>query len=222
MQLMGKNPSYFASTGEGKDAVAGKDTANYPVETVDWYDAADVCTKLNEREKLISFYYRHNDKVSILEGTGYRLPTEAEWEFACRAGTTTQFWISDRAGDLVKAAWFDVNSGSRTHAVGELKSNPFGLFDIHGNVSEWVQDTWESSYFEKFLSQPAIDPAGPLTIIRRDAMCVIRGGLWSAGPSRCRSSDRFSYDTTTHYGHLGFRFALPVNAVKEAMSATPD
>ena len=82
------------------------------------------------------FYFRSGETVTSEEGTGYLLPTEAEWESACRAGTTTQFWSGDKDQDLMQVGWFDGYSKGQTHAAGELAANPFGLSDVHGNVRE--------------------------------------------------------------------------------------
>ncbi|MGH7137552.1 MAG: SUMF1/EgtB/PvdO family nonheme iron enzyme, partial [Pirellulales bacterium] len=135
--VMGQNPSFFAKTNPDEKVVkrvADLDTANHPVETVSWNDAAEFCAKLSKQEELKPFYFRAGETVTPLNGTGYRLPTEAEWEFACRAGTTTKFWSGDKDDELMAAGWFGTNSAGRTHEVEELLGNPFGLFDMHGNV----------------------------------------------------------------------------------------
>ncbi|MCY2995819.1 MAG: SUMF1/EgtB/PvdO family nonheme iron enzyme, partial [Planctomycetota bacterium] len=213
--VMWQNPSNFAVTGPGKDAVAGVDTSSYPVEMVSWNDAADFCVKLSQKERLKSFYRRAGETVTILDGTGYRLPTEAEWEFACRAGTTTKYWIGDKDDDLRQTDWFGVKSGKRTHAVGELKANPFGLFDIHGNVRECVQDWSELVHFGQFQKEPAINPNGPSSA---GSERVLRGGSAFEVVMFCRSAGRGEVESSSRFDNLGFRVALVVEAVKQAIN----
>jgi formylglycine-generating enzyme required for sulfatase activity len=206
-KVMGQNPSHFAARGPGMDAVVGIDTSTHPVEMVRWNDVAEFCTKLSEKEKLKPFYLRAGESVKMLDGAGYRLTTEAEWEFACRAGATTRYWIGDKDDDLPQAGWFVVNSGNRTHAVGELKANPFGLFDIHGNVWEWVQDWWEPTYYGQFQEKSAINPNGPSSA---GSHRVLRGGSWYDYASHCRASDRFALVPPDCGYQIGFRVALVV------------
>jgi serine/threonine protein kinase/formylglycine-generating enzyme required for sulfatase activity len=210
-QIVGQNPSHFAATSAGKDAVANLDTRNHPVEQVNWNDAAEFCVKLSEMEKLKPCYARIGESVTLIDGNGYRLPTEVQWEFACRSGTTTRFWSGDRDEDLVQAGWFGRNAGGRTHAVGELPANPLGLSDIHGNVWEWVQDWWEGGYYGQFAEKPAIDPGGPSS---PGSQRVIRGGGWYYGPSYCRTSNRHACDLTYRHTNIGFRVALAPGGVR--------
>ena len=211
---MGVNPSHFATTGTGKDAVTGMDTTSHPVEKMSWYDAADFCAKLSNQEKLKPFYFRNGETVTPLNGTGYRLPSEAEWEYACRAGTTTKYWVGDKDEDLVRAGWFWTNSGSRTHAAGELKANPYGLFDMHGNVWEFVEDWHSPTYYREFHEKPAIDPAGPFAA---GSQHVVRGGHWSNNASMCRSAIRPANEPVNAGLDIGFRASLPVDAVRQAL-----
>ena len=211
--VMGKNPSRFSNTGPSKETVANLDTQNHPVETVSWNDAAEFCAKLSQTEDLKPFSLRTGETVAPLAGTGYRLPTEAEWEFACRAGSTTQFWVGERDEDLARAAWFSTNSGEHSHAVGGLQSNSWGLFDILGNVWEWVQDGWDQTYSEQFASHPAINPAAPSL----GPLCVIRGGDSSGPATFCRSTFRGVYAPSSAVFSIGFRAALTVDAVKESL-----
>ncbi len=212
--VMGNNPSAFASTGDGKNSVAARNTTNHPVEMVNWNDAAEFCAKLSQLEKLQPFYMRDGETVTPLVGTGYRLPTEAQWEFACRAGTTTKYWIGGTDHQLMEVGWFDINSARRTHAVGELKANPFGLHDMYGNVWEYVEDAWEQTDYEQFRNQPAVDPVGP----HANGSHVMRGGHWRSLASICRSSNRTaSTDAIFRVENCsGFRVTLEVNAVKAA------
>ncbi|MFN0018269.1 MAG: SUMF1/EgtB/PvdO family nonheme iron enzyme [Pirellulaceae bacterium] len=204
-KVMGQNPSHFAPQGMGKEAVAGMETSNHPVEMVSWNDAAEFCAKLSNLEKL---------KKS--NGKSYSLPSEAEWEFACRAGTATRFWIGDKDEDLVRAGWFGESSGGRTHVAGELKANPYGLYDTHGNVWEWVQDGWDPSFYGEFQQKPAINPSRPLSA---DSERVVRGGRWYHSASYCRSSARLAVPPTDHFDDLGFRVSLTIDAVKAAIAA---
>ncbi|QDU35982.1 Serine/threonine-protein kinase PknB [Maioricimonas rarisocia] len=214
-QVMGTNPSHFSATGEGKELVANLETGNHPVEMVSWNDAAEFCAKLSQQEQLKPFYFRSDQTVTPLDGTGYRLPTEAEWESACRAGTTTRFWSGDEDQNLVSAGWFGSNSGGRTHAAGELKANPFGLSDVHGNVWEWVQDSWDPAFYGKFEEDAAINP------FSAGSRRVFRGGGWDCSPSLCRSSIRLADHPSDRYNVIGFRVALAAEAVKGLLSDAP-
>ena len=149
--VMGVNPSYFSSKGGGKDEVAGQSTDRHPVENVFWLDAVTFCNKLSELEGRKPFYEIDGQKVRVpnWDGPGYRLPTEAEWEYACRAGTRTRYSFGDDEASLREYSWFDGNSGMQTHPVGEKRRNEFGLFDMHGNVYEWCWDGLDEGYYRK-------------------------------------------------------------------------
>ena len=213
-KVMGINPSGFASMGTKKEAVTGMETTSHPVETVSWNDAAEFCAKLSKQEELKPFYSRAGETITPLDGTGYRLPTEAEWEYACRAGTTTKYWIGDKDEDLVRADWFGTKSGGRTHAAGELKANPYGLCDIHGNVWEWVEDWWGPTYYGESQEKPAINPNAPSSA---GSLRVLRGGHWFDHAFGCRAADRYAQPPTSRHGAQGFRVSLGVAAVRRAL-----
>ena len=210
-KVMGVNPSHFAPNGVGKAEVAGLKTTRHPVEMVSWYDAAEFCIRLSRLETLTPFYVGAGDAITPQVGNGYRLPSEAEWEFACRAGTTTKRWIGDSDDLLAKAGWSSANSGGRTHAVGELNANPYGLFDIQGNVWEWVEDIWDANRYGPFENTPAVNPATPLT---GGYPRVFRGGSFIDRAPHLRSSLRFTNAPVDRGKNFGFRVSLSVDAVK--------
>jgi formylglycine-generating enzyme required for sulfatase activity len=169
MRVMGDNPSKFKTDGKHR-----------PVEQVSWDDAHKFINKLNEMEQTST----------------YCLPTEAEWEYACRAGSTTQYCFGDDEKMLNDYAWYDKNSGGKTHPVKQKKPNACGLYDMHGNVWEWCED-WYGDYPKKHVT----DPKGPNSGARR----VIRGGGWDFGPRSLRSADRGFNSPGDRYGRVGFR-----------------
>ena len=144
---------------------------------------------------------------AFCEWAGGRLPTEAEWEYACRAGTITEYSFGDDAKDLGEYAWFGDNSDGHTQPVGAKKPNPWGLYDMHGNVWEWCQDGFDSGYYAK---SPRDDPPGPPKASRR----VIRGGGWADVAEGCRSAYRCASEPAYRFGDLGFRVAaVPLGPV---------
>ncbi len=175
--VVGSNPSY--SKGDIK-----------PVEQVSWHDAVAYCAKLTGKEKAAG---------RVPGGYEYRLPTEAEWEYACRAGTTTLFSFGDDESKLGEYGWYDSNSGNTTHSVGEKKPNGWGLYDMHGNVWEWCQD-WYGNY----PGGSVTDPLGPATGSYR----VLRGGGWSSLAGDCRSAYRSDFEPGSRIDCLGFRPVL--------------
>ena len=143
-------------------------------------------------------------KLNAKEGTStYRLPTEAEWEFAARAGSTGKYCFGDDDDGLGKVAWFDGNSGDKTHPVAQLRPNAWGLYDVHGNVREWVQDWYGESYYR---SSPAADPKGPASGSSR----VCRGGSWDSGARGARAAFRTYTGQGGRYEGLGFRLLKSV------------
>jgi formylglycine-generating enzyme required for sulfatase activity len=185
LAVMGSNPSWF----QPPNAMA--DT-NRPVETVSWNDATSYCATLTQRERAVG---------RIGTNSVYRLPTEAEWEYACRAGTSTRFSYGDDLGDtnLSNYAWYDANSGRTTHPVGQKLPNPSGLYDMHGNVWEWCQD-WYGDY----AGGSAIDPQGAAPGSYRAA----RGGAWDGRGRYCRSACRYSVSPVRRSSYIGFRVVL--------------
>jgi hypothetical protein len=180
LAVMGNNPSYFAG-----------DT-NRPVESVTWHEATNYCATLTQRERLAGRIAPHSV---------YRLPTEAEWEYACRGWTSTRFSYGDdpEYTNLTDYAWYSLNSDSTTHPVGEKLPNPWGLHDMHGNVCEWCQDWWGD-----YPGGIAVDPQGPASGSAR----AFRGGVWCNNARYSRSAGRFYYDPDSGYYGLGFRILL--------------
>jgi formylglycine-generating enzyme required for sulfatase activity len=189
--VAGANPSQF------------KGSEDLPVETLIWLDAINYCNALSRKEGLTPFYRVHGETVDVPDwtGTGYRLPTEAEWEYACRARSTARYSFGDDAAGLGAFAWYDGNSGGQTHPVGQKRPNAWGLYDMHGNVWEWCWDRYEPDYYSN--KPRAADPLGPSQAASR----VFRGGGWSLDPRQCRSADRFGNAPGFRSSDLGFRVA---------------
>jgi formylglycine-generating enzyme required for sulfatase activity len=176
---------YEKVTGTNPSTLKG---SQHPVETLDWEDAVAFCRKLSEfpEEKAV--------------GRVYRLPTEAEWEYGCRAGSETPFSFGESAKLLHDHAWYEENSKNQHHPVGEKRPNQWGLYDMQGNVCEWCND-WYGDY----PSEAVIDPQGPI----RGSERVIRGGSWMvANELHFRSSQRSNYVPKDRSVLLGFRVVL--------------
>ena len=161
--------------------------SNRPVEHVSWFDIQVFITRLNEQQS-----------ENLPNGWAYALPTEAQWEYACRAGTTTAYsW-----GDTISASdanWNHGTDANQTEDFGNYAPNPWGFFDMHGNVMEWTAD-WYAAY----SSDAQTDPEGPATGSDR----VGRGGSWSSGSLSLRSAYRTSGGPSNRYNHVGFRLSL--------------
>jgi formylglycine-generating enzyme required for sulfatase activity len=178
--LTGTNPSAFQTD------------PNLPVECVSWDNAVAFCQKLTDQEQAAG---------RLPAGYAFQLPTEAQWEYACRAGTTTPY-----AGDLEEMTWYDKNSAGSTHPVGQKKPNAWGLYDMHGNVREWCADK-----YGPYSTGPVTDPLGVKGPYR-----VQRGGSWYLAARYCRSAARYSAVSGGIGGGsgifvssiLGFRVAL--------------
>jgi formylglycine-generating enzyme required for sulfatase activity len=169
--VMRNNPSRFQNNPQN------------PVEKVSWNDAQAFCQKLSQ-----------------ITGKTYRLPTEAEWEYACRAGTTTRFYFGDDANQLGDYAWYVGNSQQTTHPVGQKKPNAWGLYDMSGNVWEWCEDNWHDSYENA--------PRDGSAWLRNDNNYhIVRGGSWDFNPYYCRSASRIRFSPGFDFNYLGFRVA---------------
>jgi len=175
--LMGTEPW------KGQDYV--KEGVDYAASYVSHDDAVEFCRKL-----------------SVRDGGTYRLPTEAEWEYACRGGTTTMYGFGASAGQLGESAWFGENAWDidekYAHGVGQKRPNAFGLYDMHGNVYEWCSDRYDREYYK---TSPANDPAGA----SEGSYRVLRGGSWSHTADYCRSAFRLRYSPSLRNYDLGFR-----------------
>ena len=186
--LMGKNPARFRG-------------ADKPVERVSWLWAAQYCNMRSLREGLTPCY--DPDTLACdFEANGYRLPTEAEWEYACRAGTVSDWSFGDDSARLGRYAWFKGNAEKSTHPVRQKPPNAWGLYEMHGNVAEWCHDY----YAEAYDASQTVDPCGAEAGEER----VLRGGSWKTSEDACRSAARFSQppglaDVCFGYDAYGFR-----------------
>jgi formylglycine-generating enzyme required for sulfatase activity/Leucine-rich repeat (LRR) protein len=183
---------------KGKQYV--KEGDDYPATYVNWDDAVEFCRQLSEKE-----------------GLEFRLPTEAEWEYACRAGTTTAYSFGADASQLGEYAWCSENTGDAgqryAHAVGQKKPNPWGLYDMHGNLWEWCSD-----WYEDYPSGSVTDPVGPSS----GSLRLGRGGGWNGVAGSCRSAVRSKYAPSSRNKHSGFRVALSPSGQADAATSRPD
>ena len=191
-KLMGKNPSRW----KGKD---------HPVEQIRWADAARYCNARSRAEGLEPAYDPKTWKCSF-DADGYRLPTEAEWEYAARAGTQMAYFFGTGPSQLARHAWFKDNADRGPRAVGRKRPNAWGLHDVYGNVWEWCNDYYAEGYYRE---SPERDPTGPAAGKTR----VVRGGCWNSRPNQCRSAYRYNEDpgytdvcfARDVHGFVGFR-----------------
>jgi formylglycine-generating enzyme required for sulfatase activity len=171
--LMGKNPSCFKGT-------------DRPVECVTWDAAMEFCRKLSDAT-----------------GKQYMLPTEAQWEFACRAGSEDEWACGNDPKDLGEFAWFRDNSEGYTHAMGGKRPNAWGLYDMHGNVWEWCIDSYDATFYQKCQNQGVV--RNPINE-EKSAARVVRGGYWFGNAGYCRSAFRYDYSPDRRAYSVGFRF----------------
>jgi len=197
--IMKTNPSYYI-------------WGDCPVEQVTWFDAINFCNQLSIKEGLNQAYLI-SDSIVIWnkEANGYRLPTEAEWEYACKAKTETDYYSGDmtRAEGtssidtaLNKAGWYIANSEQITHIVGQKQPNAFGLYDMHGNVWEWCWDWFEDKSY-LYLENNILNPSGKEIGIEK----CLRGGSWFNNAFNCRSTLRYYANPTYKNVAVGFRIA---------------
>lgn len=182
--------------------VTGQERSTYfpgpdqPINFISWYEAIDFLNALNKKE--------NRDPKA-----GYRLPYEAEWEYAARAGSTTNFPTGNSAKDLTKVGWFVDNAEDTTHPVSQKQTNAFGLHDMNGNVWEWCTDYYDPQYYRY---SPEVDPKGPSLTL--SWYRVLRGGSVYYTAQACRSSNRAFYQDSRTERTIGFRIVLPISEAK--------
>jgi acetoin utilization deacetylase AcuC-like enzyme/formylglycine-generating enzyme required for sulfatase activity len=186
----------------------------HPLDQINWTDAALYCNERSRAEGLEPAYDEDTWRCNF-NANGYRLPTEAEWEYACRAGTDTKYNFGNDSKKLRSYAWFAENSAGKTHPVGQKRPNLWGLYDMHGNVAEWCNEFYADDYSQRTL---ATDPKGPAAGKER----VLRGGAWNstaeACRSTCRASDPSINDTCLASDAIGFRCARNAPSPRSASS----
>jgi formylglycine-generating enzyme required for sulfatase activity/predicted Ser/Thr protein kinase len=197
-KVMGRNPSTFKN-------------ARHPVDSVSWEEAQEFIRRLNAlpSEQVV--------------GREYRLPSEAEWEYACRAGTSTIFSFGYSSSQMKNYGWYQDNSADRSHSVGEKEPNAWGLYDMHGNVWEWCGDGY--SPYPRYPTAVVVDRVGPVpsagTLVDKGTESILRGGSWSCGYDLCRSAFRNRVYPTLVDNDIGFRVALSSSGINDGLTTTP-
>ena len=188
-KVMGENPSRWKGVGN-------------PVEQMRWSDGVRYCNARSKLEGLEPCYDLQTWECNF-QANGYRLPAEAEWEYACRAGTTTAYFFGNDPSKLNDYAWFEKNSGGKPQPVGQKPTNAWGLYDMHGNVWQWCNDFYQVDYYQQ---SPKEDPRGPMAGDTK----VVRGGAWKFSAETCRCGYRYNEnpgyaDVCFGYDIYGFR-----------------
>lgn len=194
-------------TQEQYERVCGENPSRWkgsknPAEQIRWSDAVKFCNQRSRMEGLEPCYDLQTWQCNF-EANGYRLPTEAEWEYTCRAGTQTAFFFGDDASRLEDYAWFEANSGRHPHPVGQKQPNAWGLYDMCGNVWQWCNDFYQVDYYQQ---SPQENPRGP----KEGQNKVVRGGAWKFSAQNCRAGYRYYenpgyVDVCFGYDIYGFR-----------------
>ncbi|MDX1939067.1 MAG: SUMF1/EgtB/PvdO family nonheme iron enzyme [Saprospiraceae bacterium] len=196
--------AFCAATKRDKPGDEKRGRARRPVINVSWYDALAYCNWLSEQQNLQQVYTINDKNIGInWRANGYRLPTEAEWEYAARGGKKSKGYKYAGSNDLDKVAWYSANAGSQTHPVGEKDENELGIHDMSGNVWEWCWDWYDAKYYEQFKNRGVENPRGPDNGDTR----VVRGGSWYSDDYICRSTDRNGFDPDIRLFILGFRYS---------------
>jgi formylglycine-generating enzyme required for sulfatase activity len=206
----------YEATQEHYQKIVGSDYSRWknkkaPVEQVTWAAAVKYCNARSKAEGLTPCYDTKTWKCDSA-ANGYRLPTEAEWEYAARAGTATSYFFGSNPSALPNFGWAKENSGGRPREVGKKLPNPWGLYDVHGNVAEWCNDFYAVDYYQK---SPAKNPRGPATGNKK----VVRGGSWNSRASDCRSSYRSSENPAYADVCIGYYDVYGFRCVRNAGSA---
>lgn len=190
VKLVGSNPSSFRG-------------ASRPVDTISWADAVLYCNLRSRAEGLEPCYDEESETWQCdFQANGYRLPTEAEWEYTCRAGAETEYYFGHDPRALTKYGWYIDNSFKKTHSVGKKRPNRWGLHDMYGNVAEWCNDVYDTNYYKR---SPSKNPRGP----QEGDIKVLRGGGWQDSADCLRSSwrayENFSFVDACIMDSMGFR-----------------
>ena len=178
---------------------------NHPAENMVWHEANQFCQWL---EKICANY--------LPSGHAVGLPTEAQWEYACRAGSDTEYYTGDGEAALAESGWYEGNADGQTQPVGFLEENDFGLFDMHGNVDEWCADAWDDHAYKKRVSKVC----DPMVNGAEDAIRVIRGGCWDDSPWYCRTAFRGRWRPVNRSRYQGFRVCLFFGPVPNQQTGT--